>query len=471
MTRSATVLLSVLLVAATAQGEELYLGVNPSDTGGLTLVGIHDGTSFHVTGLDDGIEIASGELDRFDVELLDIPAVHHVSVVSSTALLVHLGYDCCGVGGTYFVPTEDGHAFVGRAFLAYFPSLGTSSEVVVFSVEGGDVVFTDRDGVPVASRTLEAGRAWIPYPVVSSRPYLIRSTGDIAVMVSAVNGLSAVPPAARDESCDNDVGRTFYLTTHSWGGGAVAVFAYEDATVSVVPLEGGDPVLHEVLAAGGWAFARNLGRRSFRATSTGDIAVWTGDLEGGETIADIGDDFSCNLGRRGRDVIVHSQNHGATIFAGHDDTTITIDGDATTLDRAGWVDVEPGTLVHATASRPVVAFTYGGNVLNDWGGVLRPVPADEVEHVCPDLDADLPSPPDAGTDADGDSDIDEGDLDADRDSGFSDADTGDLDNGDVGPRDTEPRRSCDCAAPGAASSARQLVGLLFVALFGVVGLV
>ncbi len=281
--------------------------------------------------------------------------------------------------------------------------------------------------------------------MIGARTYVLRSTGDVAVMLNAVNGLATVPPASRDESCDNDVGRLFYLSTHSWGSGAIAVFAYENASVLVEPLGGGEPVITVDLMNGEHTYVHEVGRRSFRVTSTGDIAVWTGDLEGGETIADMGDDFSCNLGRRGQDVVFHSQNHGATIYATVDDTTLIIGEEEHHLDEGEWIDVTAGSLARASADHPIVTFTFGGNTLNDWGGYLRPSPRETPETACPDLDADMPFPSDGDADADADFDMDEerdGDVELDADSTDRDIE----DDSDISQTEEngEPRWSCDC---------------------------
>lgn len=443
--------LLLLLTPPAAQAEELYLGANPSNTGLLTLVGLGPETTFQVTNLDSDAPITAGELDRFTAVEIDLTEVHHFAVTASRALLVYLGWDCCGVGGSTFVPTEDGHARVGRAFALYLPVLGTQADVVVYAVEDAEVVLADAAGVPITRRSLTSGRAWLPYPLVGARPYLLRSTGDVAVMLSAVNGLASVPPASREGSCDSDVGRLFYLNTHSWGTGAVAVFAYEDGEVTLEPIGGGDPVLAEAVEAGGWLYRHELGRRSYRVTSTGDVAVWAGDLEGGTTISDIGDDFSCNLGRGGQEVLIHSQNHGATVFAAYDETSLLIGEEEHRLDRGQWIDIEAGVVAWVRSDRPVITLTFGGNTLNDWGGFLRPAPRDPPDEACPNLDADLPQPPDGGPDADADADADtdvrlDGDLDLDAEldeAGVTDAS---VDAGDAGP--PSPRRSCDCRAAG-----------------------
>lgn len=462
-------LATLVLFAFPAMGEEVYWGVNPSDSGDLVLVGFRDGTTYTVANLDDGSEIASGELDRFDIERFDVAGAHHFSVTASSPLLAHLGYDCCGVGGTTFFPTEDGHARVGRSFLFNLPVLGTGADLVVFAVEDAEIYLMETDGTVVSTRVVEAGRYWLPYPMVGAHTYLLRSTGDVSVMLNAVNGVASVPPANRAESCDSDVGRLFYLFTHSWGGGAIAAFAYEDASVLAEPLEGGDPVIEVDLVAGEHVYVTEVGRRAYRVTSTGDISVWTGDLEGGEGIGDMGDDFSCNLGRGGENILFHSQNHGATIFATVDGTTLTMDEEEHLLDRGEWLDVEAGLLTEVSANHPLVTFAFGGNTLNDWGGNLRPAPREGPDEACPDLDADIPA---ADGDADADFDFDEdleqdSDLDVDVESGDADLtiDSGESDDGEGS---GEARWSCDCQVAHPAVSRPGSLRLLSSLLSNVV---
>jgi hypothetical protein len=455
--------LLVFSLATPAMAEELYFGANPADLGLLNLIGLQNSTTYQVTDLQDGRVIISGELARFQTEEIDISGVHHFSITSSIALLAYLGWDCCGVGGSTFVPTEDGHARVGRAFLLALPVLGVQSDLVIYAVEDASVVIADTEGHPLVSHEIPQGRAWLPYPIVGATPYLLRSTGDVAVMVSAVNGLASVPPATRQGSCDSDVGREFYLNTHSWGSGGIAIFAYEPAEVTVDPIGGDVPLLEGEIEAGSWLYSNELGRRSYRVTSTGDISVWAGDMEGGSTIADMGDDFSFNLGRSGLDIVFHSQNHGATVFAAYDDTTIHIGEEEQVRQRGEWLDIESGVTARLTADRPVVVMTFGGNDLNDWGGFLRPTPSDPPRE-CQSLDADIPPQPDAGSDADADGDIDVPE-DADPDQDHDDPQATDDSDVDAPIPPGGPRHSCDCRAVGGLAEGSLWIWTL-LSLFG-----
>lgn len=465
LARSIALGLACACCARLASAEELYLATNASDAAELTLIGVSDGTAYTLVDLDGQADVESGTLDRFQVVTTDVTATRHLLVRASQPLLVYLGHDCCGVGGSTFVPTEGGHRAVGRAFVLYLPVYSTQSDLYLFAQEDARVVVTDPDGRLVAQRRLQAGGVWLVYPVVGASPYVVRSTGDISIMLSAVNGLTAVPPAHRESSCDGDVGREFYLATHSWGTGAVAVFAYEPSHVTIEPTSGEPAVAESDVEPGAWYFVNELYRHTYHVISTGDVAVWAGDMEGGAAISDMGDDFSVDLGRGGLDVIVHSQTFGATVLAPYDGTTVALDGVEHSLDSGQWVGIDAGLTARITADQPVVTMTYGGNVLNDWGGFLRPAPprSPDAER-CPEVDADVPEFPDAGPDADvetaPDADVaDADDADAPRDA---DAPDGDVDAAPT----PSPRATCDCHAagvqrPSASAIGRALSGLFF----------
>lgn len=431
-----------------AQAEERYLASNPSGRARLTLIGIVDGTTFTVTDLDTTSAIASDSIDRFQVVEVDATDVFHFQLSSSEPLLAYLGSDCCAIGGSTFIPTDDGHSRIGRAFTLYLPVYGPRADLFVFAIEDSRVSITEPDGTWINGREMRAGGAWRAYPIVGARSYVVRSTGDIAISLSVSNGFSTVPPAQREDSCDNDIGRLFYLATHSWGTGALAVFAYEESEIMVSSLHGSTPLAVDEMEPGSWFLLGELLRGTYRVESTGDVAVWSGDVEGGSMIGDMGDDFSVNLGNHGSDIVVHSQNHGATVFAPYDTTVVNVLGEDHLLDTGEWLDVEAGLATRVTSNQPVVAMTYGGNDLNDWGGYLRPAPPLSTSpEGCPSIDADVPEPPDAGDVGSPDSDTGDRVVDSGVDSGRrTDADGIST---DAQPRQADyPRRSCDCAAPG-----------------------
>lgn len=459
-----------VLIPNNAVAEERYLASNPTGSAMLTLIGIVDGTSFSVTDLDAPRVIVSDSLDRFQVVEVDATDLYNFELSSSAPLLAYLGYDCCAVGGSTFVPTEDGHSRVGRAFVLFLPVLGPNADLFIFAIEEARVSLAAADGSWIDGREIRAGGVWRAYPIVGARPYLVRSTGDIAIMLSAVNGLTTVPPAQREASCDNDVGHLFYLATHSWGTGAIAVFAYDDSEITVSPYDGSPPVADLSLDSGSWFFMHELWRKTYRVESTGNVAVWAGDLEGGSMIGDMGDDFSFNVGRNGNEIVVHSQNHGATVFAPYDATVVSFRGEEYVLDAGQRLELEAGLATRVTANQPVVAMTYGGNDLNDWGGFLRPAPPlTPAQEGCPRVDADIPDWPDAGDAGSPDADLDEvlGDSDLDGYVGVE----ADHMAPDAESRLADyPRGSCDCASPGQwtdgrsgdASAIGGIVGSLFL---------
>lgn len=452
-----------MALAPEVTAEELYLAANPSDQADLTLVGISGVTTYTITDLDSDVEIASDSLEAFDVVTVDVDNVHHLAIRTSAPLLSYLGYDCCAVGGSSFLPTISGHGRVGRSFAIYLPVQGIQSDLVVFAVEDATVAVLDEDEQLLSRRFVPAGRAWFAFPAAGATPYLLRASGDVAVMTSAVNGLASVPPADRALACDNDVGRRFMLATHSWGGGAVAVFAYDDSEVVIEPLGSGEPTATTEVLAGQWLYVDGMMRRTWEVRSTADIAVWAGDLEGGETIADMGDDFSINLGRDGTDLLLHTQNHGATVLAPHDGTVIEIDGEGHELDALQWLELVAGETLRLESTRPVVAMTYGGNSLNDWGGFLRPAPPlDPTPESCPVIDVVVPDwPPetDGDADIDGDADTDgDGEIGGDADSDVDETEEADRDVDPTAP--PSPRPSCDCRSTPTPAPSPTLIELL-----------
>lgn len=452
---------SLMLLATSARAQESYYAANPTENAELSLTGVSDGTSLVVTDLETGELVFETTLDRYESTSFDVSTIHYLRIDSTNHVLAYLGYDCCGVGGTYFLPTEDGHARVGRAFLLYTPVFGVQTDLIFFALEDSTVYVVDEDGTPVIRRTLNAWDAWNAYPFVGERPYAVRSTGDIAIMFSAVNGVASVPPSLRALSCDGDIGRSFVAATHSWGTGGLALFAYESSDIEIIAMGTQERVGEAALERGQSFFLNELGRHTYRIQSSGDIAVWAGDMEGGSELGDLGDDFSYNLGAGGVEYFFDTQNHGATVFATVDDTELLINGESHSLDRDQWLNLEPNLMIQLTASAPVAAMSYGGNTLNDWGGYIRPVPRFLDEDGCPDEEIELPSWPDedAGPDAGPDADLPLMDADAERlDSDVeSQPVDGDLDSP---PEDITPRRSCDCSTVGRKSSGRLLLILL-----------
>jgi len=433
--------LAFLLAAPAAHGlPEDYFAINEDDEAELTIAGLLDGTSFEVLDLETGEPVGAGGVDRFRVAILPLDGVRRLHLSTTQPVLAHVGRDCCGVGGTTFVPTWNGHTRVGRSFVLYFPMLRADS-VRIFvtgppAVDEVAIRIRDEDGTCVHERSIAKDDHWSPWGLVARRFYVLEVVdpdGAAMVQINAPNGVESVPPFDRAASCDNDVGGRFFFATHSWGGGAASVFAYADTSATLTRLSDSDVVWTgdpDTLRGGNFAYVSGLGLAEYRLARSAveeTLAVWAGDVEGGEGIDWMGDDQSQNVGSFGRDIWVHGQTHGGAVFAALDDTTLSIDGADVLLQAQEFEDLTSGVLHHILADRPVLAAVGGGNGWNDWGTYLRPVP--RIGADCSDVDvldalewaddcgADGDTDTDTDTDADADTDTD-ADADADADDGL-----------------------------------------------------
>jgi len=414
------VALLLVAVASPARADERYFAASLDDLATVTFAGIDDGTSWALTDLADGRVVSEGTVDRWGVASVSLGTIRHFGLSTSAPVVAYLGRDCCAVGGTTFVPTAEGHARAGRVFVLYFPLL-VADALRVFAIEEADLTVQDTSGAIVVARHVNAGDVWIAWGLRGETPYLLRSTGDLVLQLNVPNGDESVPPTGRAPSCDQDVGETFVLATHPWATGSVAVFAYEDADVTLTRLGELLPTAERSIAAGGFEYFDRLGLEQWIVRATGRVGVWTGDTEGGSGIAWMGDDVTQNVGDRGRDVLVHTQTHGATVFAATDGTIVDAGQGAVTLDAGAFLDLAADQLVRVTASAPVLVQTSGGNDMNDWGTFLRPVPRADGDFECPDrddivlelpVDAGVPDGGDAGADAGGEEDAGGSGLDA-----------------------------------------------------------
>lgn len=402
--RSAAVLVLLLGGASSVRADETYFGASIDDLAAVTFVGVDDGTRWELGDLADGRVVSAGTVDRYAVETVSLGTIRHFQLGTSAPVVAYLGRDCCAVGGTTFVPTAEGHARVGRVFVLDFPLLPADS-LRVFALEDADLTVQGTSGAVVVARHVNAGDVWIAWGLRGETPYLLRSSGDLVLQVNVPNGDESVPPTGRAASCDQDVGDSFILATHPWATGSVAVFAYEDVDVSLARLGELLPTYEQTVGAGTFAYFDELGLGDWLVRASGRVGAWTGDTEGGEGIAWMGDDVTQNVGDRGRDVLVHTQTHGATVFAATDGTIVEAGAGPVPLEAGGFLDLPADQLVRVTASAPVLVQTSGGNDMNDWGTFLRPVPRADGPFDCPDRDdIELAVPvdagaPDAGTDA------------------------------------------------------------------------
>lgn len=371
----------------------VYYGYNPNDTGQLRLLAFSDGTSFEVWNLDNmTAPVRSGSLNRGQSDFYALGTIRNFKVHANKPMFVHLGYDCCSFGGSYFYPALDGFNRVGTDFIIQIPVLSGTSEFVIWAYDDAEVTISRPDPadpartIPVAGPLqLEKYGRWetTGSPLAAGTMYYIRSrppasnpvsSARIALQMNTGNGNATVP-----SSNGRDMGKEFLFKTHNWGGGALAVFAYESTTVTCVNTSTGATLFTVDLQAGQTYYRGGTGRTGYRLTSTGNVALWAGDLEGGGTIADMGDDITINQGNAGREFYLHSQTQGAYIFCAYNDTSVTVTNVTTgvsqtyTRNADGYIAVAPGQVLRIVASKPVMVQTSGGNGFNDWGNALNPV--------------------------------------------------------------------------------------------------
>ncbi len=355
--------------------EVVYFGYNPNNGGILELVGWQNGTTYEIVDLDNRSTFKSGTLGRFGTASVPMEEVRHFKLRSNAPLLAILGADSFSQGANYFYPALDGRLMIGREFIIRTPVLAGNNEIIIFAYENSIITLRDTARAIATTQTIPAGGfyATTRAPLDPFTVYSVESSGRISIMSNAQNGNTSVPSGN-----GTDVGTVFLLGTHGWERGAVAIFAYEDATVTGINIESGTEAFARTLVSGEFAYIGGLGSNKFRLISTGKIGVWAGDTEAGDSIRWMGDDLTMNVGAAGRDILIHTQSFGAFVFAYKDGTTVDIDGEVTVLDAEQFIDLLPDALHRIGSDKPIVVQTIGGNFLNDWDAILRLVPADEL---------------------------------------------------------------------------------------------
>ncbi|MBK9071711.1 MAG: hypothetical protein IPL79_12025 [Myxococcales bacterium] len=436
--------LALMAVIATAPDAEavsqIYYGRTPPAATNLRLIGYIDGTTYTVTELPSQTLITSGTVNRLQRVTIDMGgSARRFRVDVSEPMLIQMERDCCSFTGDYFYPALDGKKFYSTAFIISPIVVDSMPATVVHARDAATVEIRDSVGTLVTSQVMTADSSWTVPSLTSGAVYTVASTGVIAIQSTTGNGYTQVPPVpdaggAQGEDCDNDDGKTFFFATNGWQRGAFAVFN-PDTTAAVFTLYDlstglAVPALTDVNVAGGAVYYngdRSTGRWKL-VVSSGSVSVWSGDTEGGNAVEHMGDDLTSAIGRASRSFLIHSQTQGAIIFAVEDATAVTYsNGGAptvTTIDEDGFIVLASGSLWTINADKPINIQVTGGNGLNDWAMVLRPMPRfDRDGDGLPDIQegaCDLTAP---DTDGDGLADY----LDADD----NDGPLGDLDDDGV----------------------------------------
>jgi len=383
----------------------IYYGFNPNTSGSLIMVGFTDGTGYSVVSLDPPASVyASGVLNKAQGITVPIPNLRHFKVQADKPMYVYLGYDCCNFGGSFFFPAIDGMNRVGTDYTFLIPVLSGTNEFVIWAYDDADITISRPDpanpnnSINVAGpfhlnkyqRWETTGNPLSPgtlYYVHSDPPVANPSSkARVALECNTGNGQACVP-----SSNGRDMGKDFVFKTHNWGGGAIAVFAYEDTDINCTLTDNGSTLFTAHIAKGETYYRQGTGRTAYHLTSTGNVAVWAGDYEGGSSIADMGDDITINQGNGGREFYLHSQTQGAKIFCAYDGTVVSVTNMGSgvtstyTQDRDGFIDIDPQQVLHIVATNPVMVQTLGGNGFNDWGNTLNPIFSSDSECAFPPI--------------------------------------------------------------------------------------
>ena len=280
------------------------------------------------------------------------------------------------VGGDLFHPARDGGR-VGREFYVYVPTASGNNGLFVTALEAVTLSRADADGVEIESLELADGQTWDVPGLTHGDVLQLSSTGDIVVQSASVTGATVVPPLSESGRAPTDVGRSFVFSTRSrgLGGGAVALFAYEDAEYELRVPEGA--LLVGTLEGGESAFHPGLGElRGAQLISTGDVAVIAGDIArlGADRIGLIGEDLTQTVGRDGRSFVAHTLENEAVfpyLFAGPVPLTAMVNGEQHTVRAFERLVLPDAQMVDVSTSAPAVIQTMGGGDRHfDYAAVL-----------------------------------------------------------------------------------------------------
>jgi hypothetical protein len=356
---------------AASQSTYSYYGYSIRQNSQITIVGFRDGTQYEITNLNTRQPMSRGVLNRGQSTTFTVRSPVPFKIASNHPISAHLWYDCCSVGGSTSYPAIDGFLRTGTEFTFVVPVVNGYNEFLVFAYEDASVTIRDRSGTQVTAFNLRRGQYWrtTGAPLRAGDLYNLTSTGRVSLMSNTANGYASVP-----SSNGRDIGRYFLFATHDWGGGAIAVFAYEDTQITIVDIDTGTVLENSrALSRGQTYFRLGVGRKRWQLTATGNVAVWAGDVEGGTTIADMGDDTTINQGNGGREFFLNTQRFGAYVFIPYDNTVVSVNGNPQTRNADDYIYLQGNQNVHIVSTKPVVVQTMGGNfglAGDDWGTIL-----------------------------------------------------------------------------------------------------
>ena len=269
------------------------------------------------------------------------------------------------VGGDLFHPARDGSR-IGREFVVYVPTASGNNGLFVTALAPLVLTRSDADGIAVESLELAAGQTWQVPGLTHGSVLQLSATGDIVVQSASVTGAVVVPPTSDSALAPSDVGREFVFSTRSrgLGGGALAVFAYEDTDYTVEVAEG--TLLTGTLVAGEVGFHSGFGElRGARLLATGDVSVMSGDIArlGADRIGLIGEDLTQTIGRDGRSFVTHTLDNESVfpyLFAGPTPLTAVVNGETHSVRAFERLVLPADEVVEVSTSAASVLQTMGG---------------------------------------------------------------------------------------------------------------
>lgn len=259
-----------------------------------------------------------------------------------------LAYETEGKKHSTFIPSLDAGP-VGQEFLFH---LFTGDGFHIFAIEDALVRVTKTNGTLVLEQMVRAGNYLSP--ALAAGVYQVVSTGKVALQVVGGTGFTTVPSIT-----GQGTGKGFFCATYAENTGALAVFAYEQAEVSVFDLDSGDLIFSRALGQGEAWWQTGVGSRRLSIRSNGEIEVWAGDTKGGSEMINFGDDLSFAGGRDGQEFYLHSLMEGAVIFAPFENTKVKINDLEQTMKADGYLPLAGEAFYHITADKPIIIQLLG----------------------------------------------------------------------------------------------------------------
>ncbi|QYZ65326.1 MAG: hypothetical protein OI74_04600 [Gammaproteobacteria bacterium (ex Lamellibrachia satsuma)] len=333
----------------------------------LRIIAVEDDTALRVIDLATGQELGRNSLNRFGQWDYSPGDGVYFKVEANKPVVV---YESDFDRHSAFVPSLDQEP-VGNEFIFH---RDPNDGFYLFAYADSLVRVFDTSDNLVAEQAMSAGTYWQP-TILGTTRYRVVSSGPVSMQTTGNNGYTTVP-----SSNGSPVGWEFQFAVVGSTTGAVAAFAHEDADLEIIDMDSGVSLHTQSVSAGQMWYQNGLGTRRLRLVANGDVEVWAGDTEGGDTLAYLGDDTSTTTGLGGTDFLLHELGDGVVVFAPHDGTEVRLNGLlADTLGQDGYLRLNAtdfsGTAPHQiTASQPVVIQTLGGasayNDLGTWlGGV------------------------------------------------------------------------------------------------------